>query len=451
MSDGDEESEPETETEPGVDETETPESASESESTEESTDSGPVEAFDHRLDEAESALDAAETEADLDEVEATLDEIESDLEAADLPEPEAPEGEEEEAEVEDPREQLEGRLSDLRDDLEDQRGPYAEDVAEGIREAASTVEDTRWTEAGAEDVAAAVEAFLDTVETETGVSVSADGADPDALEKAADEVESAGLDADEDAETIQTLLDAITTLEGGLDEAQEWSDLSMRERLRREGFYEPIEGNKHKDYPPEWSALKEWQKRDNAEMVILLLDTMNSEHLERHALDALVHMGNEDALDALAQRANKRDISAIEAIGNVGSEEGVEAVRDYSDSASNPELQKEALKSLGKIGDTDTTEDVAVELAAENEGVRSQAARSLGLVGDTRAIDPLADVLADEDESDNVRASAAWALVQIGTERALREAAEYADHHSFLVQKEAEQAAEALDRDAVPA
>jgi HEAT repeat protein len=76
--------------------------------------------------------------------------------------------------------------------------------------------------------------------------------------------------------------------------------------------------------------------------------------------------------------------------------------------------------------------------------VRSRAARSLGLIGDTRAVAPLADVL-DDDESDTVRASAAWALVQIGTEDALEAAAEYADDRSYIVEQEASAAADALD------
>jgi HEAT repeat protein len=68
------------------------------------------------------------------------------------------------------------------------------------------------------------------------------------------------------------------------------------------------------------------------------------------------------------------------------------------------------------------------------------AARALGLIGDTRAIEPLSDVLS-EDEDDSVRASAAWALRQIGTERALDVASEYTDDDAYLVQAEAEKAA----------
>ena len=47
-------------------------------------------------------------------------------------------------------------------------------------------------------------------------------------------------------------------------------------------------------------------------------------------------------------------------------------------------------------------------------------------------------------ESVGGRAAAAWALRQIGTERALAAAADYADDRAYLVQHEASQAADAL-------
>ena len=73
------------------------------------------------------------------------------------------------------------------------------------------------------------------------------------------------------------------------------------------------------------------------------------------------------------------------------------------------------------------------------------------MIGDTRAIDPLADVLGDEDENPPVRASAAWALYQIGTKEALEAAAEYVDDASFIVEQEATKAQEALEGPAAPA
>ncbi|MEF8868564.1 MAG: HEAT repeat domain-containing protein, partial [Haloarculaceae archaeon] len=81
--------------------------------------------------------------------------------------------------------------------------------------------------------------------------------------------------------------------------------------------------------------------------------------------------------------------------------------------------------------------------------VRSAAATALGHIGDTRAVAPLADVLAD-DETDSVRAAAARALNAIGTERALEEAAGYVEDRSYVVQVEAEKAAEALGEEPEP-
>ena len=53
----------------------------------------------------------------------------------------------------------------------------------------------------------------------------------------------------------------------------------------------------------------------------------------------------------------------------------------------------------------------------------------------------------DEDDSNSVRASAAWALNQIGTESALDAARDHADDRSYLVQTEAEKADHAMTDD----
>jgi HEAT repeat protein len=162
-------------------------------------------------------------------------------------------------------------------------------------------------------------------------------------------------------------------------------------------------------------------------------------------------MGNPEGIDALTQRANRRNELAIEAIGKIGHEDGISAVKKHAESEGNPSLQSVSLKALGAIGSEETTESVAQQLAVDDASVRSQAARSLGMIGDTRAIEPLADVLDDADEDNTVRASAAWALVQIGTERALETAAAYADDTPYLISVEAAKAKAALDGTAAPA
>ena len=405
--------------------------------------------LESRLDEAAERLESAETEADLDEVEAQLDAIAADVEAADLPEPE-------DEDEEDPTEALESRLSDLRDDLEEQRGPYASDVVEEIEAAQETIESTRWTEQGIQELTGAVNNYLDTVGDILEEDFGTVGPDTDeqveGLGTAANAVESADLDPDANADTIEALVEATNQLTADVEDSQAWDDLSVREQLRAQGFYEPIEGKKHKDFPPELAALKSWKTRDNAEMVLLALDKLgDSQQMERVCLDFLSKMGNEEALDTLTQRAARRDIPAIKAIGAIGSEDGVDAILDYTESDTNPALQKAAIHSLGLIGSQETTQAVADQLVSENPSVRSQAARSLGLIGDTRAIDPLTDLLAD-DENDSVRTSAAWALRQIGTEDALEAAAEHADDRSYIVQEEAKKAADSLETDeAAPA
>ncbi len=426
----------------------------ESEQTPEETEVDPIVAeFEDRLEAAASTLEAAETEGDLDEVEATLDEIADDLEAAEI---EVPEPEDEDEEPEDPTEDLEAELSDLRDDLEDQRGPYAEDVISDIEDVRSTIEGTRWAEEGENELAPSVGSFLEaageTLDTDFGGAVPDTDELTTSLEEVMEAVEAAGFDADEDADAIASLLEDTATLSDDVDAATAWTDLEIRERLRREGFYEPLENAKHKDFPPEWSALKTWEKRGNVEMVVLLLELMgDSDFIARHCIDSLQYIGDSEGLDPLVQRANRRNLQAIEAIGKIGAEAGRSAVESHADSESNPALQETSLRALGAIGSEESTETVAEQLVSDNENARTAAARALGMIGDTRAIDPLADVLADADEERSVRASAAWALYQIGTERALETAAEYAEDNSYIVETEAAKAESALEGTAKPA
>jgi hypothetical protein len=391
------------------------------------------EELEEQLDAAEANLEAAETETDLDAVEAELDKVEGLLETADLPEPE-------DEEEESPREQIEDRLSDLRGDLEEARGPYSEDVIEEIESASGTIESAEWTDRGREQLAETVETFVAEIEeildANLGASVTTEIDDlTSALEDAAIEVGEASLDPDDDAETIAALVAATEELRAGVEDAEEWDDLETREQLQAQGFYDVLDHRK--DFPPELHALKVWTKRDRADMVLLALDSLQSNFMEEHCLNALAKMGHPDSLDAMKERAQRRDEAAIEILGKIGEEEGLDAVLDYVDS--DPGLAKPALKAVGEIGSEEATQDVADQLDADDASIRSQAARALGLIGDTRAIDPLTDVL-EGDEADEVRASAAWALNQIGTERALEAVRPYAEDRAYLVQTEAEKA-----------
>ncbi|ELZ26563.1 hypothetical protein C474_19229 [Halogeometricum pallidum JCM 14848] len=456
MSDGDDETPAETPEETN----ETPEqteeaSADTSEETAETTDASAeseeitAESLNERLDSAEEDLEAAETEDDLDAVEAELDDIESDIEAADLPEPDE---EEDDEDADDPRADLEARLSDLREDLESQRGPYAEDVVDDIESSKTKITDTRWTERGQEEIVEVVESFAVDVNEILDASVSVDGESEEnltaALDEAVEAVESAGLDADDDEETIAALIEATDELEAGLEDAQEWDDLQTNEKLRAEGFFDVL--GHYKDYPPELSAIQEWEQRGRADMIMLAKDSLQSEFMQAHCMDAFVRMGDPAVFDEMHQLAERRNKKAIRALGTMGSaaDDAVEALTEYVDTDSDPALQKVTFKALGEIGSPAATQAVADKLVMDNDNVRPYAARSLGLIGDTRAVKPLKDTLANDD-SDTVRAAAAWALRQIGTKEALEAAADYSDERSFLVQHEAELADDSLgDTDA---
>ncbi|WP_049908812.1 MULTISPECIES: HEAT repeat domain-containing protein [Halorubrum] len=404
------------------------------------------------LDEIADRLDAAETEADLDDVEALLDDAETGIEEADLPEPD-----EDDEDADDPRSDLEDRVAELRDGVEDARGPYGEDVVEAIEAAVGTVEDTEWTEDGRDDVAAAVASFVDAA-AET-VDAGPDGDEIGdlvaALDAVAEAVADADLDADDDADDIAALLEATDGLEADLDEAEEWDDLETHEQLRAQGYYDVL--GHYKDYPVEWAALKEHEAQGNVDMILLALDSLGSEFMERHCLEAFERMGKrgktEASVEEILGRAEKRDRPAIRILGKMAAAEATDTLVEYVEEDSNPQLQKAVFKALGEIGATEAVQPLANRLDPDGDTedlVRPHAARALGLIGDTRAVKPLADAL-EAHPSDDVRAAAGWALRQIGTREALEAAAEYADEHSFIVSTEGEKARDALDEEPEPA
>jgi len=399
------------------------------------------ESLNERLDAVESDLEEAETEADLDAVEAELDAVAADVEAADLPEPD-----EDEEDAENPREDLEARIETLREDLEEARGPYAEDVIAEIESAQSTLTETRWTAQGEDEIQDVVASFLDDageVLDEEFAGGEGDTEDLAAdLDPVAGAVDDAGLDPDDDEESIAALLEATDALQSGLDDAQEWDDLEVREQLEAEGFYDVL--GHYKDYPVEWSALKEHEQRGNVEMILLAFEKLDSDFMEEHCMEALTRMNDQRAFEKMHELAGRRDKPAIRALGKMAAEDAVDTLLEYVDADSDPQLQKVTFKALGEIGDERATQALANKLEMENDTVRPVAARALGLLGDTRAIDPLSTAAA-EDDRDEVRAAAAWALRQIGTEAALEAAAEHVDDRSFIVQHEAEQARDRLD------
>jgi HEAT repeat protein len=388
-----------------------------------------------RLDEAADALEAAETEADLDDVEATLDGIETELEEANLPEPDDDE--------EDPREDLEDRVSDLRDDLEEQRGPYVEDVASVVESAGSTVSSTRWTDDGTETVVETAETHLETMGELLDDGFKPNTDDPEdvatAISDAADALAETALDPDDDADTIADLLETAEALEAAVDDAEEWSDLTVREQFDHEGFYDVLTPENRKDFPPEWSAIKAYEKRNKPEPILFVLEQRDADFMVEYALEALKRMGPQEAFEEMHQRAQKRDELPVEILGKIGDDRAIDTLHDFIDGGGDHSLQKTTLRAIGEIGSEESTQPVANRLADDDAEIRSAAARSLGLIGDTRAIDPLADVLADDD-ADEVRGSAAWALNQIGTERAREVVRDYRDDRAYLVQAEAEKA-----------
>ncbi|WP_330632460.1 HEAT repeat domain-containing protein [Halocatena halophila] len=396
-------------------------------------------AVSDRLDSIETALSDDEvTESDLDDLEA---ELESATEAIET----LPESDDDDEPSE--REQLSDRADELAAAIDDERGPYAEDVSERCDELASRLADTRWTDVGEQDAidavgtyAGAVAGLLETTIDEPGDSIEDAVSTLESVRGAIDDSE---LHPDSDTETITALGDATDDLAADLDDAQEWSDLTVHEQLDYQGFYDVLTPKNRKDYPPELSVVRIAESNNNPEPVLLALEKLTSEFMQENCLDALIRMGPQKAFEEMNERAQKRKQKPIEALGKIGDARALETLIPFIDGDGDPVLQQTTLKALGEIGDTDATQAVANRLVADEPSVRSSAAKALGRIGDTRAIAPLSECLGSDDE-DSVRASAAWALNQIGTKAALDAIQSYDDDQSYLVQVEAERATQAF-------
>lgn len=425
----------------GDEDPDTPDADDEAETGDES-EIVPGEEFETRLDEVDDALDDAATEADLDAVEGTLDSVEADLEDATV-ESDSDADDDDEGDEEDPTEELSDRIDGLRDSIEEQRGPYAEDVTDALGSIEGTITTSEWTEEGRADVAGAVESFVETAGETLGQSFTVDLQDSETiasgLSEVATSIEEAGLHPDEDADAIARLLDGTAELEDALDEAQVFGDLEVREQLERRGFYDVLEPQNRRDFPPEWNAIKLYEARGEVEPILMALDMLDSDFMQDNVLDALEHIAPEEAFEEVQALAKRRNQQPVRVLGRIGDDRACDMLHGFL-GGGDVALEKTTLWSLGCIGSEESTEPVAQRLAADNAEVRSAAARSLGLIGDTRAIEPLSERLAADDD-ERVRGSAAWALNQIGTRRALDAVAEYTDDRSYLVQAEAEKAA----------
>lgn len=388
-----------------------------------------------RLDDIETRLEAAEREAEYQQLAEDLDALEEAIAAID----EEHRGEDIDA--------IEDALEAAQETLDAKRGPYVADVFAVLDALASTLEDDRWTETGTDSVVEAVRELVaidlpafESIDPPTDVDMAAA-----CLESASEHLSGAGLDPDADAAAIERALRAAEDAREHIDSAERFSDLPVREQLRRDGFYDILEHTK--DFPPEWSAIKAHEEAGNVDMILLALDRLDSQFFEGYCLEALKRLGSPAAIDAMVDRASRRDRDAIEVLGRIGDDACVDLLVDFLGEDAQQPLELTTLEALGRIGSSEATEAVAQRLQAEDRPVRSTAARTLGMIGDARAIDPLVAVLADDDEAGPVRGSAAWALTQIGTTRALEVVMEYQDDRAYLVQRQANRARE---REPVP-
>src|SRR5690606_21311711 len=120
-------------------------------------------------------------------------------------------------------ETVEDEVDEIESGVEDQRGPYAEDVVAAVEGTRGDVETTRWAAEGREELRTAVEDAIAGVNDAIGASLSlADGEGEvgDEVSESGDDGESAGdADADEEIDALVATLDRIERAveEAGLD------------------------------------------------------------------------------------------------------------------------------------------------------------------------------------------------------------------------------------------
>src|SRR5699024_5500991 len=145
------------------------------------------------------------------------------------------------------------------------------------------------------------------------------GEDEDGLVAALDDVsetiDERGFDPDEDEEVIAELLDTTDGLHNDLDDAEEWDDLSVRQKLDVEGFYDVLTPETRKDFPPEWNASMVYEKRSVPERIRRGLEMFDWECMQGHCSESLKGMGSPVSYEAMDKRAQKRDNPPIEALG----------------------------------------------------------------------------------------------------------------------------------------
>jgi HEAT repeat protein len=147
------------------------------------------------------------------------------------------------------------------------------------------------------------------------------------------------------------------------------------------------------------------------------------------AIFALAHLKASQATSTLHSTAIGTDADPAEreaAIIGLGNLKAAEAVKDLISIALNTGEQEKtrgaALAALGEIGDP-LSVDPIVRLITDDasEVVRFNAAGALGSLGGSEAQTALIRLMRDQRQPDFIRIRVAWALRNIGTDRAIRE------------------------------
>jgi HEAT repeat protein len=142
--------------------------------------------------------------------------------------------------------------------------------------------------------------------------------------------------------------------------------------------------------------------------------------IRKIAVEGLAGLGDTQAVEPLAvmlkaERESNVRQTVVTSLGEMGPTAIAPLAATLKDE--DPEIRKNAIRALEKIGDSGAVEPLVSMLRGEREkGIRQMAIASLGKMGPS-AVAPLIVALKDEDPE--IRRNAIWALEKIGDPRAV--------------------------------
>jgi HEAT repeat protein len=172
--------------------------------------------------------------------------------------------------------------------------------------------------------------------------------------------------------------------------------------------------------------------------IIEVLDSQDP-HLRRSAASALAKVGRKETIEPLMHKLSDASPEVVDAAARALSKKGKAASTALLDNLDDERIRAGVAKALGLLQEKKAVKPL-LKLIDEPTYGQKEVIEALGRIGSKKALDPLKRILDDKELPLTIRRAAAWALGNIGTERAveiLDIAAQSDDSAKAMVAKEA--------------